>query len=745
MYFFRRNGVCEKMHTIVLLAVLSLSAGVDLYAQHIPDLYAMGKYDECLDACNKSIDKKRELKEAYLYKSKVYTKRAEAQMPCDDCIIMSLSAWRALTFKDADSSFRTLHAADIDTIFQVAFHTADSLFTLGENRMGGRITDALLALRENPESIYLKGRMTYAEGDLYHATKLFNEAARGIWLGWKETGTADASGLKVFTTLSSALVEFNDYVSACTVLDRALVIFGKEAQVSYLQFLDEEVLGKSYQIPHDSLGSIFLEAYDQLVEGNVEGARSGRDAYLIFLATYAENHSASWLETLVCPRYPDKATLLTDTLAGMAINDCQWKGRANDLWADAEPGWNRALAVLFECSDESPDELLLRTEDRLGLLPAVKFYTAYAEMEPVGWENIGLGLQDKVTAQLFSDGYSNELYRAHLLLPGKDKVHDRIASLAGKEIMQLIAEGRFSEAGTRLRVQWAANPGDPELEQMYREWVIEDYRANYLGSHLSYEEMAWTGNTASCDAGTVSDITYARMLQRINYVRRLAGIPDSNVFNEEWNAICQETALMMHAEMKLSHGPKQPWKCFSEEGKQGAGMSNLSLGYGGVGALMGQIGDGGGGNISAGHRRWILNPFTRVFGMGTTPEAMALWVLGGNGSRYEGDVFNRQQPVTWPCEGYFPAPLLLQRWSFSLYHADFSNASVSVTHNGKEIELTRHEPDNGYGLNTLVWDMRGLPYGFEEESSYIVHISGVKVDGQVKEFTYTIIFLPIVG
>lgn len=733
------------MHTIVLLAVLSLSTGLDLYAQAIPALYALGKYDECLEACNKSIDKKRDLQEAYLFKAKIYTKRAEAQMPCDDCIIMSLSAWRALTFKDADSSYRSLHAADIDTVFQVAFRTADSLFTLGENRIGGRITDALLALRENPETIYLKGRMTYAEGDLYHATKLYNEAARGIWLDWKETGMADMSGLKVFTTLSSTLVEFNDYVSACTVQERALTIYGKEAHTSYLQFLDDEVLEKAYQIPHDSLGTIFLDAYDKLVEGKAEGAQSGRDAYLIFLATHVEDHAASWLKKMVCPRYPDKATLLTDTLAGMAIADCQWKGRANDLWVDAEEGWNLALAALFNCTDESPDRLLQRTEQRLGLLPAVKLYTAYADLDPVGWDAVGLGLQDKVTRQLLNEGYSNELYRAHLLLPGQEKVHDRIASLARKEIMQLIAEGRFSEAGMRLRMQWAANPGDPELAQMYREWVIEDYRANYLGSQMSYEEMAWTGNTATCEAGTVSDVTYERMLQRINYVRRLAGIPDSNVFNEEWNAICQETALMMHAEMKLSHGPKQPWKCFSEEGKRGAGMSNLSLGYGGVKALMGQVGDGGGGNTSAGHRRWILNPFTRVFGMGTTPEAMALWVLGGSGSRYEGDVFNKQQPVTWPCEGYFPAPLLVQRWSFSLYNADFSQATVKVTHDGNAVELTRHEPENGYGLNTLVWDVHGLPYGFEEESSYTVHINGVKVGGQVKEFTYTIIFLPIDG
>ena len=105
-------------------------------------------------------------------------------------------------------------------------------------------------------------------------------------------------------------------------------------------------------------------------------------------------------------------------------------------------------------------------------------------------------------------------------------------------------------------------------------------------------------------------------------------MPDSAVLLPEWNEKCQAAALMMHAEEHLSHQPGSNFQCFSKEGQQAAGMSNLSLGYGGIPALLGQVYDSGSSNGSVGHRRWVLTPYRRLYGMGSTDDAMVCGPLG---------------------------------------------------------------------------------------------------------------------
>ena len=43
-------------------------------------------------------------------------------------------------------------------------------------------------------------------------------------------------------------------------------------------------------------------------------------------------------------------------------------------------------------------------------------------------------------------------------------------------------------------------------------------------------------------------------------------------------------------------------------------------------------------------------------------------------------------PVAWPAAGWFPEELVDERWSLSIYGADFSNATVSVTRDGAAVE-----------------------------------------------------------
>jgi hypothetical protein len=135
----------------------------------------------------------------------------------------------------------------------------------------------------------------------------------------------------------------------------------------------------------------------------------------------------------------------------------------------------------------------------------------------------------------------------------------------------------------------------------------------------------------------------------------------------------------MSAQGSLSHTPPTNWACYTTNGAEAAGKSNIGLGADGPGVIDLYVDDpGSGGNAAVGHRRWILYPPTKIMGTGSIPgtggwAANALWVIGGTGSR-------PAQPawVAWPPQGFIPYQILpknSQRWSFSYRSATFTGAS----------------------------------------------------------------------
>ena len=149
-----------------------------------------------------------------------------------------------------------------------------------------------------------------------------------------------------------------------------------------------------------------------------------------------------------------------------------------------------------------------------------------------------------------------------------------------------------------------------------RDEVLAEYRNYYLTSALTIAEQAWTGNAASCNAGTVSQLTYDRTLQRINYFRRLVGEPGNIVYETTRNAKCQQAALMCLANGALNHAPPDTWSCYTAEGAEGCANSNLSSAFG-SNAITNFMTDAGANNTAAGHRRWILYSRARTFGIGS--------------------------------------------------------------------------------------------------------------------------------
>lgn len=294
-----------------------------------------------------------------------------------------------------------------------------------------------------------------------------------------------------------------------------------------------------------------------------------------------------------------------------------------------------------------------------------------------------------------------------------------------KSLKAQLDKSDFSGFSGQIRSALNEFPENKELLELKKSFVIKDYNANVLNAGSVSKLFDKSPDIKKCQSGNVSQEANSAIIKRINYLRRLAGIYDSCVLDPVLNKKAQFAAHMMEANNTLSHAPKSTWKCYNKDGADAASKSNLSLGYGFLEALMGQIEDDGAGNHACGHRRWILNPDNNVFGHGSTNESMCLYTVSTyNKSLSKSTGFKDTQFIAWPSKDYFPQDLVPVRWSFSLKDADFSAAQVGVTSDGKSIKLSKEKLEQGYAVNTLVWSMSQKT---EAGKTYVVKISNVKV------------------
>ncbi|MCG6860453.1 MAG: CAP domain-containing protein [Chromatiaceae bacterium] len=263
-------------------------------------------------------------------------------------------------------------------------------------------------------------------------------------------------------------------------------------------------------------------------------------------------------------------------------------------------------------------------------------------------------------------------------------------------------------------------------------------------------DMAWTGAVATCTPGTRSQAFKVAVLTRVQYFRAMAGVPSDTTFNATYLSKAQEAALMMSANDDLDHSPPPTWDCYTADGAQAAGSSNLSYGNYGWNAVYSQMRDNGSGNGAAGHRRWILYPQTQEMGTGDIPSGggyastNALWVFDGNYLGTRPTV--RDTYVAWPPPGYVPYDVVFPRWSFSYPGANFSGATVSMTKDGIPVPIVTETVVNGYGEPTIVWVPDGLnansystswpqPAG---DTTYTVTLGNISAGGGTIQETYDV-------
>lgn len=325
----------------------------------------------------------------------------------------------------------------------------------------------------------------------------------------------------------------------------------------------------------------------------------------------------------------------------------------------------------------------------------------------------------------------------HMYLVNAAEAEHSEADVEMKMLTELLRQKRFSDLSRLLSQRLRRNPGDAGLLDIKKKMVLADYRDAFAASDNAMGTAAFDIQPSlnKCQAGVLKKSRKEMVLRRLNYIRRLAGVPDSCVFTPSADKECQAAAFMMEANGTLSHAPGKTWKCYTAEGARAAASSNLSLGYGFEEALMGQVRDNGQGNEAVGHRRWILNPENISFGFGSTETAMCLKVFGTQkaGILPKG-TYPDTQFVAWPSADFFPYNLCPQRWSFSLKDADFSAAGVSMWVNGIPVKVRKEKISMGYALNTLVWVPQAIiPPG----AVCKISLSKVGSAGKMKSFVYS--------
>jgi len=280
----------------------------------------------------------------------------------------------------------------------------------------------------------------------------------------------------------------------------------------------------------------------------------------------------------------------------------------------------------------------------------------------------------------------------------------------------------------------------------------EEARRSYYAVHEASEGVAvgWTGNVARCDPGSVSDDFLGATLTRINWFRAMAGVPSDVVLTAQNNATAQAAALMMSAQNDLSHDPPPSWRCWTQQGADGA-SANLTLGSTGPPAIDQLIKDGSA--LELGHRRNLLNPQHLAMGSGSIPANP-----GGAASEaqyMEGNPSTVQRPardgfVAWPPPGFVPYQTVYPAWSFVLRGADFSGATVTMTRNGATVRAAISSRADWAGPG-LVWLADGLAQNGswprpDADDRITVNVGNVLVDGAARTFTYDVtVFDPAVA
>jgi|GEM_PF-851233 Cobalamin biosynthesis protein CobT (nicotinate-mononucleotide:5, 6-dimethylbenzimidazole phosphoribosyltransferase) len=270
----------------------------------------------------------------------------------------------------------------------------------------------------------------------------------------------------------------------------------------------------------------------------------------------------------------------------------------------------------------------------------------------------------------------------------------------------------------------------------------------------------------SCTSGIPSDNEKQKVLNRINYLRAIHNLKPVQ-YNDAYDEIAGECALVIAANNNLSHTPDSSWKCWSQFAYDGCYSSNINIAMTTnidtytidsstiVDGFMTEENEVP--PVTLGHRRWFIDPWlkTIAFGRADYSDGAGHFVLGSAVR-----VINRDDPddqqdisdtdikfVAYPFENY-PAELYNDNvmMSFTVIKDKFSKYSngTGITFSTATIAII--DPDNktmkvkniefdteGYGVpNNLRWYVEGI----QPNTKYNVTISNVMINNNSEFYQY---------
>ncbi len=273
--------------------------------------------------------------------------------------------------------------------------------------------------------------------------------------------------------------------------------------------------------------------------------------------------------------------------------------------------------------------------------------------------------------------------------------------------------------------------------------------------------------------------------------RYLAGVPYDNVtLPSELNDIAQHGAVLLAASNQFAHEPTKPAdmpEAFFDKGFIGCSNANINAGRTNISnVVIGLMADAGANNIErAGHRRWVLKPYSQAFGLGFAQNTSGSILY--QGARTNMHVFDNSSAmyttqadtyIAWPSAGAFPIQYFAFEhgmtsapaypWSINLgaaYSApDKALMTLTLTRarDGKVWTFDKNTPslagvdsapgmhfasdDGGYGIRKAITfrpDLASLG-ALEDGDTFTVNITGIKTAaGADTTLTYTINFFDL--
>ena len=326
----------------------------------------------------------------------------------------------------------------------------------------------------------------------------------------------------------------------------------------------------------------------------------------------------------------------------------------------------------------------------------------------------------------------------------------RLRPLAALAVPLVIAAGLATGANATehdepVTTRQGAGPVPPRAAMAIDTSKKSEVRAAYkqLWRTADADRPRWIGGSVKkCLPGTLSGGSTNKQLGAINFARLLTGLTPL-ALDTDTVAQAQAAAIMMTAKGAVNHYPPKSWPCWSQEGYDAAGMSNLYQGLrseSNADKIESYLDDWGNINHAAGHRRWFLYPYLTAIGLGGTATANVSYLFG--------QPFNDAAPnpdwVSWPAAGWFPSRLDPRgRWSLSSGddEADLSQATVRVTFDNARVRgLKVHPPEDSPGKPTLVWEMPDT-WPIHPVGKAKVSVSNLTIDGVPGQATsYTVKF-----